>query len=173
MATLCNNNFFCYIASPFVLRFVTNCYIPSRCYIPYSIRAANFDLCSALMVVEQWGFFSVPHLLWHEASVYNGHLRGPLTLTPIAERLTVELKIPILTTYVCSDWDSNTQPSACRAYALTHCATAAVFFCSWTDLVVMKHLIDFDGNKQAFLDEYFPYSIKLMNMKMSTAGCVK
>ena len=22
--------------------------------------------CSALMVIEQWGFFSVPHLLWHE-----------------------------------------------------------------------------------------------------------
>ena len=40
-------------------------------------RAANFDLCSALMVFEQWGFFGVPHLLWHEASVYNGHLRGP------------------------------------------------------------------------------------------------
>ena len=30
--------------------------------------------------------FSVPHLLCHGASVYNGHLRGPETLTPIAER---------------------------------------------------------------------------------------
>ena len=37
-------------------------------------RAANFDLCSALMTIEQWGFFSVPHLLWHGASVYNGNL---------------------------------------------------------------------------------------------------
>ena len=27
-------------------------------------RAANFDIRSALMVTEQWGFFSVPHLLW-------------------------------------------------------------------------------------------------------------
>ena len=35
-------------------------------------RAANFDLCSALMAIEQWWFFSVPHLLWHGASVYNG-----------------------------------------------------------------------------------------------------
>ena len=61
-------------------------------------RAANFNLCSSLMVFEQWGFFSMPHLLWHGSSVYNGHLRGPLTLTPIAERLTVKLKIPILTT---------------------------------------------------------------------------
>ena len=27
--------------------------------------------------------------------------------------------------YVCRDWDSNTQPSACGANALTHCASAA------------------------------------------------
>ena len=40
-------------------------------------RAANFDLCSALMAIEHWGFFNVQHLLWHGASVYNGHLRGP------------------------------------------------------------------------------------------------
>ena len=26
-------------------------------------RATNFDQCSALMAIEQWGFFSVPHLL--------------------------------------------------------------------------------------------------------------
>ena len=30
---------------------------------------------------------SVPHLLWHGASVDNGHLRGHVTLTPVAERL--------------------------------------------------------------------------------------
>ena len=35
-------------------------------------RAANFDLCSALVTIEQWGFFSMSHLLWHGASVYNG-----------------------------------------------------------------------------------------------------
>ena len=33
------------------------------------------ELCSALMVIEQWEFFSVPHLLWHGPSFYNGHLR--------------------------------------------------------------------------------------------------
>ena len=48
-------------------------------------RSADFDLCSALMAIEQLGFFNVPHLLWHGASFYNGHLRGPVTLTPIAE----------------------------------------------------------------------------------------
>ena len=29
---------------------------------------------------------SLAHLLWHGGSVYTGHLRGPKTLTPIAER---------------------------------------------------------------------------------------
>ena len=33
-------------------------------------RAANFNLCSALMVIEQSGFVSMPHLMWHGASVY-------------------------------------------------------------------------------------------------------
>ena len=45
------------------------------------------------MAIEHWGFFSVPHLLWHGASVYNGHLRGPVILTPIAERFKVELSL--------------------------------------------------------------------------------
>ena len=45
-------------------------------------RAANFDLCSALRAIEQWGFFNVPHPLRHWPTVYNGHLRGPVTLTP-------------------------------------------------------------------------------------------
>ena len=31
-------------------------------------RAANFDQCSVLMANEQWGFFSMPHLLWHGTS---------------------------------------------------------------------------------------------------------
>ena len=41
-------------------------------------------------------FFSVPHLLWHGASVYNGHLRRPVALIPNAERLAVELSIIVL-----------------------------------------------------------------------------
>ena len=50
------------------------------------------------MTIEQWGFFSVPHLLRHVASVYTGHLWGPITLTPIAERLAMELSLPAFTT---------------------------------------------------------------------------
>ena len=53
---------------------------------PYQWRASNFDLYSALMVMthKQWWFFSMPHLLWHWASTYNGHLQGPMTLIPVA-----------------------------------------------------------------------------------------
>ena len=47
-------------------------------------KVVSLDLCSALMVIEHWGFFSVPHLMRHGASVYNGHLREPVLLTPIA-----------------------------------------------------------------------------------------
>ena len=32
---------------------------------PLPWRGANFDLCSALMAIEQWVFFSVPHVMWH------------------------------------------------------------------------------------------------------------
>ena len=45
--------------------------------------SANFDLCSALMAFEHWWFFGVPYLLWHGASVYNGHLREAVTLTKL------------------------------------------------------------------------------------------
>ena len=85
------------------------------------VETANFALCSALMAIEQWGFFSVPCLLWQGASVYNGHLRGPVTLAPIAERLAVEL------IWVCSGWDSNAQPPLAgpTLSALIHRAIAA------------------------------------------------
>ena len=71
----------------------------SRIFHPYGDvtkwRVANYDLYSALMAIEQWGFLSVPHLLWHRASVCNGHLRGSMTLTPIAEPLAMELSLPV------------------------------------------------------------------------------
>ena len=65
----------------------------------YRWRAANFDLYSALMAIEHWawGFFGVSHL-WQGASIYNGRLRGPVTLAPVAERLAVELSPSLFTT---------------------------------------------------------------------------
>ena len=39
-----------------------------RCH-HYRWKAGKFELCSILMAIEQWGFFRVPHLLWHGVSV--------------------------------------------------------------------------------------------------------
>ena len=36
-------------------------------------RAANFNLCSAILAIAQCEFFNVPHL-WHGPLLYNGHL---------------------------------------------------------------------------------------------------
>ena len=34
-----------------------------------SVKAVNLDLCLAVMVIEQWGFFSLPNLLWRGTSI--------------------------------------------------------------------------------------------------------
>ena len=89
-------------------------------------RATKFDLYSTFIAIEKWGFFNVPHL-WHRATLYNGHLWGSLILTPFAERLEVlevELSLPLFTTKIYRSRDSNIQPSACEANALTHRTTA-------------------------------------------------
>ena len=54
---------------------------------PLPVKAVNFDLCSTLISIEQWGFLNVPHLLWNRPTLHNGHPRGPMTLTLVAERL--------------------------------------------------------------------------------------
>ena len=59
-------------------------------------------------------FHSLP-MKGYKASIYNGHLRGPVTLTPNAEHLSVELSLPVLTTQASRGWYSNTPPSACGA----------------------------------------------------------
>ena len=65
---------------------------------PFPVKDLKFWPISAHMAIEQWGFFSVPQLLWHGASVYNDHLRELVTLTPVAEVLAVELSLPVLMT---------------------------------------------------------------------------
>ena len=69
-------------------------------------------------------FLKVPHLLGHGASVYNGHLRGPMTPECTFCR---DLGCEAVTTFfydLALSWlGSNTQPSACGANALTHCTT--------------------------------------------------
>ena len=48
---------------------------------PLPVKDCKIWQRSALMAIEQWELFSVLHPLWHGASVYNGKLRGPVTLT--------------------------------------------------------------------------------------------
>ena len=87
--------------------------------------AANFDLCSALMALQQRGFFSVPHLLWHRHPFIMVIYEDPWHSHPSVWQWKVEMSLLVLTTYVCRGWDSNTHPSSCGANAITHCATAA------------------------------------------------
>ena len=98
----------------------------------YWWRATNFEICSTLMVIEQWEFFNMPHQLWNGPTFYNGHLRGPVTITPVAKRLAVEMTLPVLMTWVCRGWDSNSQPFACEPNVLTDCITA-VALKMWSD----------------------------------------
>ena len=48
----------------------------------YQWSTIHYDLFLTLMAIEQWGFFNVPHLLWHGPTLYNDHLRCSVTLTP-------------------------------------------------------------------------------------------
>ena len=72
--------------------------------------AANYDLRSALMGIEQRGFFNVTQLLWHWPTLNYGHLRS----SPVCERLAVKLSPPVFTTQVCRDRGSNPDLSHAR-----------------------------------------------------------
>ena len=74
---------------------------------PLPGKATDFDLCLALMVIEQLGLFSVPHLLWHGPSVYYAHIQGPITLSPFAERLPEELSLPVFRLWSVATGDRN------------------------------------------------------------------
>ena len=89
----------------------------------YQWRAANFDLCSALMAIEQWVFFSVPHLLW-----YNGHLQGPVTLAPFAKHFPAHGAVTTCFKDLGLSLLGFKHPTlrACKVNAQTNCATAAV-----------------------------------------------
>ena len=69
----------------------------------YRRRAANFIRLLWTMSGEG---SSAYHTVCDGTSVYNGHLQGPVTLTPTctAEHFAVKLSIPVLKTEVCRDW---------------------------------------------------------------------
>ena len=49
----------------------------------------------------------MPRPMRQGPTVYNGHLRGPMTLTPIAECLALALSLAVFKTKVCRDLRSN------------------------------------------------------------------
>ena len=61
-------------------------------------------------------FFSMPHLLWHRASVYNGH-HSHTYCRAFGSRAVITCFYDLGL--------SNSQPSVCEANTLTNCATAA------------------------------------------------
>ena len=50
-------------------------------------RATNFDLYTLHGIHGHWAVRD-PHLPWHVPTLYKGHLRGPVTLTPVAKPVT-------------------------------------------------------------------------------------
>ena len=58
------------------------CY-PSRRLFTHMEGFKIWPRLAKIMAIAQWGFFSVPYLLWEGSSLYNGHLLGPVTLTPV------------------------------------------------------------------------------------------
>ena len=84
----------------------------------------GYKIYSALMAFEQWEFFNVSHLLWPVLTLYNSHLRGPVTHS--CWRAFIIRAVTIcLTTYVWPDRGSNPDlPHARRK--LYYYTTAAV-----------------------------------------------
>ena len=93
----CQHNLFFPYMQPFTMfLLIFHSYVGVN--IDERLQILTFARHSWVMTIEQWGFFNVPHLMWHSSSVYNGNLRGPVTLTPIAQLLKVELSLPVFTT---------------------------------------------------------------------------
>ena len=92
-------------------------------------RTANFDICSAFMAIEQWGFFSMPDLLWHGHPFIMVISEDPWHSHLLPSVLQWSCHYLFWRIYDPSRLGSYTQPSSCEANVLTDCATAAV--CVW------------------------------------------
>ena len=56
------------------------------------------------MAIEQRGLISVPHLMWHGTSVYNGHLRGPVTRTFLRLKFAVNGNLWVYELQIYKNW---------------------------------------------------------------------
>ena len=90
----------------FVCLFVWSLSSHSKCFTHMEKPVKGCKFASMLGTHGHWAL-NVPYLLWHWPTLYNCHLWGPVTLTPVAERLEIELSKPIYTTRVCRYQGSN------------------------------------------------------------------
>ena len=82
------------------------------------LRILTYALHSWPLSIE--GFFSMPHLHLYETSVYRGHLRGPVSLAPVAELLAVELSLTDLTSAKAGIRTPNIPHVCLSIYMYTH-----------------------------------------------------
>ena len=61
----------------------------------YRLRAANLDLCSALMAIEQWRFLAVTPTVTRGTGPFIMVISEDQWNTSITERLEVELSLPV------------------------------------------------------------------------------
>ena len=120
----------------------------------FNWSVTNFNLYSVLMAIKQWGFFIVPHILWHGSTISSGHLRGPLTLTFVADRLSVELSLAIKT-YVCRNLTHmkhllesiDIQCKIIYTYKLTNCTNKLRNACTGVNNYMFNTILDKRWNK--------------------------
>ena len=108
-----------FLTGPFEIKIVA---LPYRCLFVWSLSSHSIIFQSygdvtiageGLQILtyarHSWPLSSEDSLTCHIYcdTLYNGHLRGPVTLTPVAERLAVELLLTVFTSEVCRDRRSN------------------------------------------------------------------
>ena len=118
----------------------------------YRWKPANFDLCSALMAIEQWGFFNVPHLLRHGPTVYNGHPEDPWHSYLLPSVWQWSCHYLFLTTWVCRDRGSNPDLSHARRtlYLYTAAFDIAGFQQNFFDRLFIRFVLRVVEADQAF-----------------------
>ena len=128
--------FVCFFICLFVCLFIVPLENFSLIWIRYHYlwKAANFYICSALMTIEQWGFFSVSHLLWHGRYVYhnNGHIMviswdpWHSHLLPNVKQVRCHFQFLWLRPVIAGIWTPT--PSDCGVNARTHCGFITIIF---------------------------------------------
>lgn len=112
----------------FLCSFTYTLHYSAAVYMKYYRYLLHYSINHILHYLFVWGFRSHSRFFNHvetsalsalidiaieQGGLFN-HTLGPVRPTKVPERLTVELSLPILTTYVCPDLKSNPYPLNAR-----------------------------------------------------------